>query len=280
MIADRHYSVSAIEAARNLADFQNRHREVALTDAIAVLRAGPSHQALLDYDKGNELLEVLGAAALAAEDPVLMYRDVLLRMIMDSRPAWAAGSVWGRSHAISTASAECQQVLQYAGLVPPNEAYEVVEWWDAVARLFRSSSEAALLSVGREAERMAFEREVAIAANSGRPRPHWIALDDNRAGFDILAWRSGSAPLREMLIEVKGFRSVPRFYLSRHEWRTACRNPLAYEIQVWNVASRTAVVLDLERISSHIPVDVGSGEWQTIEITLSDWLPSIYSTEV
>ena len=76
--------------------------------------------------------------------------------------------------------------------------------------------------------------------------------------------------MHELRIEAKAFSSLEaRFYLSRNEWETARVFSARYTVYVWNLDTRgLSRIMGVQELEGHIPIDRGSGKWDTVRIRL------------
>jgi hypothetical protein len=160
------------------------------------------------------------------------------------------------------------QTFRSAGLFDEHPPADVVEWWDSFAALMRSAEDERLNAQGRHAERLSLEYErKRLAALGIAEEPHWTALDDNSAGYDIQSFELTAYGLKNLLIEVKSSqRTPPRMILSRGEWNAAVQYGDTYTFHLWKLPSEELLVKPVSEIAAHIPEDQGSGCWTELEI--------------
>ncbi len=226
----------------------------------------------LDYVCAEAMLKLVGPA----DSQAAVSYQRLIELELASMPAWLAAVPRGRRALRDALTADARECFRRAGAFDDNPSPEIVAFLDRLASSARVLANLPLVESGRQAERLSFELEVSrCAALPGAPAVEWVALDDNSAGYDILSslWVDGR--LARKLVEVKSCRGRPlRFIMTRNEWNTACRQPQAYVVHLWDVINGRLHELSWEDLRGHMPVDQGDGRWDGATVTVS-WLHGI-----
>lgn len=223
----------------------------------------------LDYACAEAMLEVVGPAD---DLPAVSYQR-LIELEVASMPAWLAAVPRGR-HALRDAlAADARECFRRAGVFDDNPSPDIVAFLDRVANSARALANVPLVDSGRQAERLSFELEVSRCASlPGAPAVEWVALDDNSAGYDILSSQSIDGRVARKLVEVKSCRGKPmRLIMTRNEWNTACRQPQAYVVHLWDVINGQLHELSWDDLRGHMPADQGDGRWDSATVTAT-WL--------
>jgi hypothetical protein len=138
--------------------------------------------------------------------------------------------------------------------------------WDRVASQFRRLEELERIEIGRRGEQLSIKRErdrVGI-------EPEWVAFESNLVGYDLLS-RVSAEDHTPLSIEVKATtRDIDHgyFYLTKNEWAVA-RFSQHYVFHLWSLGAVTHFTeLSVDEVIPHIPVEQGSGTWETIRIAM------------
>ena len=268
------FSVGILYSAKQLLDFA-RHAPVRaaefphLFDRFGVASAEHVLQVAQDGNwirvssDGRILLTPAGEEIAAASEPDAALRLQLRHLILGLRPSWSALLCRGRAEATRYMPADVVQCFQEAGLLDA-VTDDIVEWWDSLSLAARGMLQDAALDTGRRGERLSIEYE---RKRTGRD-PHWQAIESNRSGFDLLSVvsRTDNRPLR---IEVKASEAKPanaEFFITRNEWSVA-ETSKSYLFHLWTLRpSPRLFVLKPSRLSRHLPVDKGQGQWQEAKV--------------
>ena len=238
--------------------------------ATAVIRLRASYATGgFDYGCAETILEMVGPAD---DRPAACYRR-LIEMEVATMPAWLAVVPRGRHALWDALTADALECFRRAGVFDDNPSPETVALLDRLANSSRALANLPLVDSGRRAERWSFELEVSRCATwPDAPAVEWMALDDNSAGYDILSWDWSDGRWARKLIEVKSCRGRPlRIIMTRNEWNTACRQPQAYVVHLWDVINGQLHELFWDDLKAHMPVDQGDGRWDSVTITVT-WL--------
>jgi hypothetical protein len=194
-----------------------------------------------------------------------MLRQALLDYIDNERPPWVQNATYGRSRVIRFAGREIAQVFIEAGLADSVDD-EVVAFWDAMAALARGQKNGRLSEIGRHGERLSIAHELERTGQN----PKWVAIENNEDGYDVLSVVDLEDP-RPLSIEVKattmGFAGS--LHLTRNEWERA-QEAENHVFHIWSLKSDDAAlaVLTPEDIRLHIPLNIGFGSWESVEVPL------------
>ncbi len=240
-------------------------RDVSQDRAIKDLKLGPHPGSSFDYE---------GAARFASlslsswewdifgddDGDVPAFRSTLQKIMLIPGSTLPDAARAGRKTFLDALNPDEQQCFDIAGL-RHGISGAVIDWWDQIASEGWARSEVGKLEIGRKGERLTFEREKGLLPT--HLMPEWKALEDNRAGYDVLSWRecpNWENP-RECFIEVKATMRNNSFYLSRPEWDFAQRHAESWELHFWNLREPSLATFDFNEVEPHIPDDRGTGRW-------------------
>jgi len=268
--------LSAISASKIYAGIKLRRVGVTgdtdIEPALTSIRVGEATERAFDYDGAIELAAKYSWDLFSDEqDPTLAFRQTIEAFVRKAQPSWLRLFPFGRDHVLGNISGNERQCFDIAGLAICNGP-EVVSWWDRLADVARQDRDKRLIELGREGERKSIVFEQKLLSGTGLEL-HWVAIDDNNAGYDIRSWRAGGAGWgtpEPKFIESKSASYTPRFFLSRNEWKFAERHQNSWELQLWVADRDTPVRLTHESLCPHMPMDGGHGQWRQVEITLPD----------
>lgn len=271
-MADSFFNVSVIDGALTLCRHVEQYPSISFPDAIRQLLAGPAFLAGYDYDRAVVLGELAGWDSFCiVGDRKAQLQETLKQLAKRLKPFWASVSHLGRNRVLQIVSLDQRQCLEVAGLLVTPPPDSVVAWWDELGRFFRAEDERRKMEIGREGERRTMDHETRRLEHEGISRsPIWIALEDNRVGFDVWSFQKRCGmEVEDLRIEVKAASYSPvHFILSRHEWDTARKNSDIHLFHIWNLETGELVQLDVVEMMVHIPRDVGSGEWREVRVTM------------
>ena len=205
-------------------------------------------------DKGQEIASKTYQTGL-----LLQLED----LIANYNPEWASLLPKGRAYAKNYLPPDAKQCFKEAGLFE-DLTDEIIKYWDKLAIAYRNYSNQRKLEVGRRGERLTCIYELERTGI----KPRWQSIESNLDGFDILSIIDNQS--RESLsIEVKATTSKIRyakFHVTRREWDTA-NNTAHYLFHLWHISETPLLkVVELEKITPHIPIDNGEGLWESVEI--------------
>ena len=215
-------------------------------------------------DNGVATVTPWGARLLVLSGSEQMLRQAWIDYIDVESPPGVQNATFGRSRVLKFASSEIAQVFVEADLSHGTDA-QVVSFWDALAARARGQKNSRLTAIGRDGERLSIAYE---EARTGR-KPKWIAIDNNEDGYDVLSVVTAE-DTRQLSIEVKTstMGTAGTFHITRNEWDKSM-NFISHSFHLWDARigskPRLAVVSPQE-MQNHIPLDVGLGEWEQVEI--------------
>lgn len=246
-----------------------RQPALAPVDAAAFLRQTSASAVGVDLDAACELMALI--PPLGDSTPEGVFRACIAAIAKSATPGWLSALPLGRQALGDSLDENTRQCFRIAGAFDPVPQPEVLLWLDELASAQFALVDRGNLMVGREGELLTLESEIRkLKALSIDKSPKWVALDDNRAGFDIESWRrdpeGNEIPL---LIEVKACSGKScRFFLTRNEWQSACRFPHQYELHVWRLADKASAIFKPADIGLHVPHDKGAGKWESVQVQL------------
>ncbi len=244
--------------------FQHRYEAAPIDSVLNVIRAA----SWIRFENDGRLsLTERGRKILECRDAMLALRIQLMDFIELAKPTWCSLIPRGRKETLGFLPVDVRQCFNEAGL---SDGYDeaVVTFWDCAANLSRGRTHDVLLEIGRTGERLSIAYE---AKRTGRT-PEWKAIDSNVAGYDLLSIVSfeDQTPLK---IEVKTTTRADerRFFLSRSEWSCAVGYG-AYALHLWLLDPKPSLVVKAsDELVQHIPLDKGSGIWQSVKIAAAPW---------
>lgn len=262
-------TMSAFWGLVALRRFAAMHPHVAVPEAVDAVRRLSADDAHHDYGAAVTLHACIGDAY-AHNDVLPLFQGTISTVIKRDRPWWTRLAPLGRERLRAALSPNEAQCFEAAGLFIESPTKDVLAWWDCFAQAARAEENDGKLQQGREAEQLtlAFERE--RLARMGIERdPKWIAIEDNTAGYDIQSFDPGVVDPVNKLIEVKSCsRELVQIFISRNEWETAVASAPHYHFHVWLLPEKKLIELSVEDIAPHIPLNQGSGVWQSVGVTL------------
>lgn len=193
-------------------------------------------------------------------------RLALLDLVQATDPPWVQGARFGRRHVLEYSPPEISQICREAGLATGTAA-DVVAFWDLLAARARGLHDVRLNETGRQGESLTLQYEEQRTGS----KPHWIALESNSDGYDVLSLMSATDTAR-LCIEVKASTAGlgGSFYLTRHEWETAA-TLLQFVMHLWDMSksSPRLAVVNIAQLAVHIPHDEGRGRWDSVCVPFS-----------
>lgn len=213
-------------------------------------------------DRGDELINTFNISGLTP----LLWRDALYDYISICRPAWANLTPNGRKEAYLFMTNDEKRCFNEAGLMDSTEDI-IVDWWDNVSFQFREESQLTLGDIGRVGEKMTLKYE---EKRTGI-KPRWESIDSNYSGYDIASVKDYGVD-ETILIEVKSSTQKlndAKMIITRNEWDVAScdYNSKRYYFYLWLLGTQNKIaIIPAALIKQHVPTDIGSGQWKTIEI--------------
>lgn len=215
-------------------------------------------------DSGIAMVSPWGARLLGIAGYERMLRQAILDYIDIESPPWVQNATSGRARVLTFVGSDVGQVFAEAELAQ-GTSEDVVAFWDALAARARGQKKCRLATIGREGERLTIAHE---EKRTGRT-PKWVAVDNNEDGYDILSIVS-AGDSRQLSIEVKtstmGIHG--RFHVTRNEWERTLEveNHLFHLWMIHPNADPALAVVSTADMEPHIPLNSGSGSWETVEI--------------
>jgi Domain of unknown function (DUF3883) len=256
--------------SRNALTFPEIHASFAYLGSLPTTKVLSTAQGigwLRATDEGIASVTPSGSRLLTLAGYEPMLRQALLDYIEVDRPPWVQNATYGRSRVIRFAGTELAQVFIEAGLAHGIED-DVVAFWDVIAALARGQKDGLLSEIGRQGERLSIAHE---QARTGR-KPKWVAIDNNEDGYDVLSIvEPGDA--RPLSIEVKASTMglSGSLHLTRNEWERS-QEVENHTFHLWAMRYRSQnalAVLAPTELKNHVPIDLGSGNWEMVEIPFS-----------
>lgn len=264
--------MSAVNALDRLQAFVKDHPLLDLERAAAAMRVGPAARSGFDYEQAAAVLHEFPALSGIDDGPrAPRLRSIVSALVLHVSPTWRWLIPLGRGYLAGHLTADAKQVFDAAGLYGPADDPAVRAWWDGIAQVIRGTSADARLDVGRRGEDLSVAREIRVLAEADRNdlEPASVGFEDNTLGYDVRSFTIAGAEVRPKYIEVKSTENLPlRFYLSRGEWRAAERYGDDYFVHLWHLPSETLTEISFAQLSAHVPLDRGSGAWET---TIIPW---------
>lgn len=184
-------------------------------------------------------------------------------LIINYNPSWGSILPKGRTEAKNFLPTEVLQCFKEAGLMDELND-NIIGFWDRLSLAYRNFTQKRMTEIGRTGERLSFNFEL---ERTGK-LPIWQAIESNLSGFDILSICE-SNNTQKLQIEVKSSTAnfeYAKLHISKHEWNTAkaSRN---YLFHLWTINNDSKLyIVTVEKMSEHVPIDFGLGEWESVEI--------------
>lgn len=214
-------------------------------------------------EDGTAILTPAGAKILSLTEYEPRLRQALLDYIDAVRPPWIQNATFGRYRVLSFTGSEIAQIFVEAGLAHGTED-DVVAFWDAIAASARGQKNDRLTAIGREGERLTIVHEKTRTNRT----PKWISIDSNQDGYDVLSVTSPE-DFSQFSIEVKATNIglAGSFHLTANEWDRALSFP-NHAFHLWDMSRSvpSLAVLSPEDVKPHVPVNQGTGSWESVEI--------------
>ncbi len=233
-------------------------------------------------DRNNKMFQLTDRGySLFADERVfnkLMLRDMLYDYITSFHPVWSYKIPIGRSEAIFIMTEDEKACFFEAGLLDENPDHSIVEWWDKLSLIIRKSSDERKSQIGRKGERLTILNEVLRTG----VQPHWISIDSNLAGYDVLSQVS-IEDTSVLLIESKASEANIEgafCHITANEWHTA-KNSKHYKFYFWLIgANNKLAMLDPIQIEPYIPTNNATGKWKNVKIPFSSFSEQFQNTNI
>ncbi|OGT63571.1 MAG: hypothetical protein A3E85_04655 [Gammaproteobacteria bacterium RIFCSPHIGHO2_12_FULL_45_12] len=212
---------------------------------------------------GLMTLTPTGVHLLSQSNYKMRLKQALLDFIDVAKPSWVQNATFGRKKVISFVGNYIEQTLIEAGLANGSDD-EVVLFWDTLAAMARGQKTDRLMEIGRIGERLTINHE---EMRTGL-KPKWVSIDNNSDGYDVLSVVDNQNK-SFLSIEVKtstiGLSGA--FHLTSNEWSRSkvVDNHLFH---LWDISNKNQSLAKItcEQMERHIPMDQGSGNWESVEI--------------
>jgi len=239
--------------------FQHRYEAAPIGTVLEMMRAT---NWIHFEDDGQLRLTERGRRILQRRDAVEALRLQLMDFIELVKPTWSSLIPRGRREALAYLPLDARQCFNEAQL---SDGYddEVVAFWDRASNVSRGRTDDILLQIGRQGERLS----IAYEAERTGVSPSWKAIDSNAAGYDLLSIvsRDDRTPLK---IEVKATKRVDEqaFFMTRNEWECAIGYG-QFVLHLWLLGEEPELFVKApEELAKHIPIDRGTGSWQSVKV--------------
>lgn len=221
----------------------------------------------LDFSAGLTLLRRLDASKPwnPSKGGLRLFVYEWVRLV---EPIWLRFVPYGRNKLRNSLSDNEVQCFREAGLFDQQPDDDVVEWWDRITALIRSTMDTEKMERARLAERLSLEYERnRLEALGIVKEPQWVSLEDNTLGYDILSYDFDAGYIVNRLVEVKSALSE-FIFLTRIEWENAIGSPERTVFHVWSLPAKELREYKVPEIAPDIPNDRGAGRWQDVRISL------------
>lgn len=244
-----------------------------LDQAVETLGCGLTGTAGFDYENAASVIRrVPSLVDICIGTRVERLRIILHGAILAVAPSWRHAIPYGRGYLRDyLGGSNALQCMEAANLYCTTDDAGAIAWWDRLAGEVRAERNDVNTKQGREAERrtVEFERNRLAQYGVSGDVVKWVALEDNRLGYDVLSVNGDSGPLNRRYIEVKSsILNHPRFILTRNEWETANEYGDNYVVYFWHQDSAQPQIYPFDSLRNSVPVDSGDGRWREVEIAV------------
>ncbi len=195
-----------------------------------------------------------------------ILRIQIQHLIETYKPTWIPLLTRGRSEALKYLPIDVVQCLREADLTA-SYSDDVILWWDKIGKISRKTGKDEKIDVSRRGEKMSIDYE----RDRTQKEPKWQGFESNFSGYDVLSVVD-LKNTNTLNIEVKTSNSiweVASFYISKNEWAVAKSSP-NYLFHLWAlIPKNTLYIISVDVIEEHIPINKGSGTWESVEIPFS-----------
>jgi len=187
--------------------------------------------------------------------------------IMAVKPPWSRLLKTGRNarHYMPANACQTFDELNLFG----SDDYAVQAWDRLACAVEGFGSQLGKEETGRIGEKLTVDFE---ETRTGR-KPEWVALETDKAGFDVLSWEGVSGS--RMSIEVKATKRAladAMFHVTRNEWDTAATTQ-HYKFYLWalprNGSKANLCIIDAKYLKPNAPRDQGKGRWESVKVPFS-----------
>lgn len=198
-------------------------------------------------------------------DTIEEQRLFIEEYIVNVRPAWVFIIPSGRDELKAYLDIDEYSVFKEADLYS-DYSIDTINWWDSISAKIREMSEERQIEIGRSGEYLTLKYEKKRTGVN----PLHKAIDSNRLGYDIVSIVERNEPTN-LYIEVKTTTNNGGYiYITRNEWMVA-NSTSNYLFYVWNCSKSVnkIMILDIEKVKKHIPVEYGFGKWTEVKIDVN-----------
>jgi len=246
---------------------------VSVSAIISAAKHVPACQDL-DFVGAGLVAEKLGWNAFGRSDDYKLRFAESLYAIFTSHefaPSWLNAAVLGRRYVEEKLdSVNQRQLLNAAGLLG-NESEATQRWWAMLANFVRAQQlvEADASEYWLQCEQYSLLRENETLKNSPYSA-QIVSIDDALLGYDIKSFRSTDNGFIPHFVEVKSCvrEAIPRFFLSRNEWRFAVNHRDQWQLDFYLGESQVPFVLTFDQLEPMVPVNTECSRWQSVELLL------------
>jgi hypothetical protein len=264
--------MSAVNACDRLQAFGRSRPDLGLEQCASVLRAGPAVTATFDYDYAIAMFRACPRLQeIQSGTRTERLRETTLALVLVTNPPWKWLIPLGRRRLAEFLTPDAKQVFDSAGLYAGSDYLAVRLWWDSLAQMIRTTSGESHLQTGRTGEDLTMAHETRVLAEAGRPdlHPEFVGFEDTTLGYDVRSFIVTGDVVRPKYIEVKATEIRPlRFSLTSTQWATAQRLRSMYFVHLWHLPTKELIEISFAELSSSIPENRGSGNWET---TIISW---------
>lgn len=269
MTDDSYLKMSILNAVTTLCEYKTVYPNKSIDEIIEIIQSLNMYKSNYNYKAARTLINDIDI------DAYTDFRTLLTLVIEKELPSWLYQLQFGREIVASclrdNQEIDALQCLESAGLYNKEPDSSIVEWWDHLSGFARSSEDSKKLKSGRTGEMFTLEFEAARIAGLD-VKPKWVSVENNFAGYDVLSFNSSPSGLKQKLIEVKACKSRPIcFYLTKNEWDSAINFGDNYYFHIWYIPKRKLIELKVPQLEGNIPLNRGTGEWQTILINVDSY---------
>jgi hypothetical protein len=258
--------MSILNAIITLREYHSMYPSKTIDEIVGIIQSLGTYKSSYDYKAAQIALCNLDITE------VNNLRELIALVVMHESPSWLYQVQFGREIVASCLRDNEQydilQCLESAGLYAKEPDSSIVQWWDHLAGIVRSSENDSKLKSGRTGELLTleYERKRLVELNA---KPRWVSIENNFAGYDVLSYDESSSGIKQKMIEVKACKSRPlAFYISKNEWNSALNFGDNYVFHIWYLPKHKLIELRVSDVEKNIPINMGSGEWQTVLIDI------------
>lgn len=261
--------MSILNAVTTLHEYKTIYPNKSIDEIIEIIQSLNMYKSSYNYEAARILISDIDIETVAD------LRGLITLVIQKELPGWLYQLQFGREIVASclrdNQEIDALQCLESAGLYSKEPDSSIVEWWDRLAGFARSSEESKKLKSGRIGEMLTLEYETRRITEYN-VKPKWVSIENNFAGYDVMSFDSSTSGINQKLIEVKACKSRPiSFYVTKNEWNSAITFGENYYFHIWYIPQRKLIELTVQQVGKNIPLNCGSGAWQTALIDVDSY---------